>query len=63
MPRIVKMEAKHLMRICMNLEKGLIERIDRQREDVSRSRAVERCLERTYGKSEQPQEKEAQGDP
>jgi len=46
------------MRICLNIEKGLIERIDYQRGDVPRSRVVERALEERYGKTGQAQKKD-----
>jgi hypothetical protein len=39
--------------ICINVEKALLTKIDTGRGDIPRSRVVERCLEKTYGKSEQ----------
>ena len=44
--------------ISVNIERGLLDRIDGQRGDVPRSRMVERALEKMYGISEQPQKKE-----
>ena len=44
--------------ISVNIERGLLDRIDGQRGDVPRSRMVERALEEKYGKSEQPQNKD-----
>lgn len=41
--------------VCVNLEPGLLEMLDIRRGDVSRSRAIRRCLEKAYGKTEQPQ--------
>ncbi len=48
------------MRICLNLQKGLVERIDKQRGDIPRSRIVERALMEKY--SETPEKAVGSGE-